>query len=54
MNPIPEQIFNCEDAFGNSPMACKRVVLTNGATHDLAIGGIQPDSMYVLYYIPAN
>ncbi len=52
-DPSPWQVINCKNWRNETAEGCARAVFS-GTAMTVEFGGIQPDSMYLLYYLAAN
>jgi hypothetical protein len=52
-DPSPWQMTNCKNWRNETAEGCARAVYS-GTALTVEFGGIQPDSMYLLYYMAAN
>ncbi len=52
-DPSPWQMLNCKNWQNNTVAGCVRAVY-NGDPITVEIPGVQQNSMYLLYYMPAN
>lgn len=54
VTPSSSNIFNCQDAYGDAPLECKRIALIKGQSRTVTFSNVSLDSMYIVYYTVAN
>lgn len=53
-SPTAEQVLNCKKWDGNLAEGCGRVVYTGVSPLTVTFSGVQANSLYMLYYLPAS
>lgn len=54
LTPSSEQVLNCYDGYGSTPLQCTRVMFMANVKRSLTFPNISSNSIYTIYYVLAN